>query len=135
MSWTSHCISSLHDSSNSDKIDYLTYPEREDKMSDVKVPQLTEMERLQLHDLMMSMAFENERIDKYKAMIDMGHENLKTLSGKLNAWKNKFNKKLKASGLDMSMVNIDSDTGRISIDNIAQLPEKLNGTGKQHSSA
>jgi hypothetical protein len=134
MFWINPFTNSLHDSNNSGKIDYLAYPEREDKMSN-EIPQLSDMERLELHDVMMSIAFESERVEKYKMMIDISNTNISMHHGKLNEWKSKFNEKLKAAGLDVSMVDINSDTGKVTVNNITQLSEKLNGAGKQHSSA
>ena len=96
-----------------------------------EVPQLTENERLILRDIMSSMALESERVEKYKVMIDMCNNNLDILSGKLNEWKNQFNKKLKKVDLDMSMVNINTNTGKVTLDNVTTINvEKLNGVAK-----
>jgi len=94
------------------------------------VPQLDGVERLELHDIMMSIAFETERMEKYKILSDVCHNNINMHHGKLNEWKNKFNKKLKDCGLDMSMVDINSDTGNVTVTNVTQISEKLNGAGK-----
>jgi hypothetical protein len=98
----------------------------------IEIPQLTEHERLTLHDIMTSIALESERIEKYKIMTNMCSRNIEALSGRLNGWKDSFNQRLNEVGLDISRVDIDSDTGRVILDNVTaiQIPEKVNGVSQ-----
>ena len=77
------------------------------------LPKLDKEEQLELQNIMLRIALEQQRIEKYEAKISIAKKELKGLEGYIEAWNLSFGLKLKEHGLDISQVEIDAETGEI----------------------
>ncbi|MCK5601178.1 hypothetical protein KAR91_04890 [Candidatus Pacearchaeota archaeon] len=78
-----------------------------------KLPKLVQEEKLELQNIMLRVALEQQRIEKYEACINTAKKELRSLEERLDAWNYVFNIKLKEQGFDISQVEIDAETGEI----------------------
>lgn len=93
----------------------------EEKTNDI--PQLSKEERLELQNIMLRMALEKERISRLEAEIVSAQKEFKYQESRLKVWQGTFSGKLKGSGLSIEQVDIDAETGRVSVSNVKELPQ------------
>lgn len=77
-------------------------------MSEIK---LEENERLELHNLILQVTLERERLDKYKLLMDMSQERISNYESKLEAWRKQYDIKLKTKGIELKNMLIDPIKG------------------------
>ena len=81
-----------------------------------KVPNLEKSEQLELQNIMLRMALEQERLAKYDRMASESQRTYAVCQTQLSEWNKKYSKeKLEPMGLDITRVGIDADTGEVSI--------------------
>lgn len=80
-----------------------------------KIPQLTDLERLELQTLLLKLTVERERTERFSLLANISRSNIDMCQDNLNIWNKKFNEKLIEVGLDMSRVHIDADTGAVTL--------------------
>jgi hypothetical protein len=86
------------------------------KPHDITIPPLSECEQLQLQNIMLKMALAQTSLEKQRYTIDNLKHELAEYQTHLTLWKQKFNDKLKAIGLDITQVTIDAETGKITLE-------------------
>jgi len=77
------------------------------------IPQLEIIEKLELENIMLRMALESERLNKYEMMRAESNKTLNIYQGKLEAWNKGFENRLKPLGLTMADIGIDAETGKV----------------------
>jgi hypothetical protein len=82
---------------------------------ELNVPQLNKEERLSLQNIMLRMALEQERIGKLQLQIHMANKELSCQEALLKMWQSAFNGKLKSCNLEIEQVDIDAETGRVTV--------------------
>lgn len=90
------------------------------------LPQLDKGERLELQNIMLKMALEQERIMRFEAQISTARKEIKYQESRMQIWQASFGGKLKASGTNLTIeqINIDAETGVVSVSNVEDLPER-----------
>lgn len=87
----------------------------------IKPPQLTKDEQLELQNIMLRMALEKERIDNLNMKIELTCKEMNKQEQRLSAWQTRFNNKLVKAGTSIEQVDIDAESGRVSILNVKEL--------------
>jgi hypothetical protein len=82
-------------------------------MMQEELPSLENTERLELEVIMLRMALEQEKVEKYEKLILDSKKSFAQYQQKLESWNKVYNEKLKLLGLDISQVGIEADTGRV----------------------
>ena len=95
------------------------------------IPNLSDQERLPLQNILLRTSLEEERIEKLKSFLTIANIRLREARNQLEVWKSEYNKTLKTYGADVNQVNIDADTGTVTIvNNVQMLPvENKDATG------
>ena len=81
----------------------------------MNIPQLSEVEKLILQNLMLRIALEEKHIDSHEVKIMMAKININKYKKDLDEWNTTFNERLKKFDLDLSKVFIDADTGAVTL--------------------
>jgi len=92
------------------------------KEEKVEIPQLNKEERLSLQNIMLRMALEQERISNLGFQIKTCRKELEAQESLLKLWQVEFNKKLKSCNLSIDQLDIDAETGEVTVSNIQNLP-------------
>lgn len=96
------------------------------KEKDKGIPQLDRDERLELQNIMLKMALEQERVMRFESQISSAQKEVKYQESRMKLWQVSYDKKLKDLGIELTVdqINIDAETGIVSIANIQELPER-----------
>jgi hypothetical protein len=94
----------------------------EEKAKD-DIPQLGKEERLELQNIMLRMALENERVGRLEAEISSARKEFQSQELRLKMWQGAFSGKLKATGLSIEQVDIDAESGKVTILNVVEMPK------------
>lgn len=92
------------------------------KEKELEIPQLEKGERLELQNIMLRMALEQERIGALKLQIQSCQRELEYQESRLKVWQSGFSGKLKKHDLSIEQLDIDAETGKVSISNVKNLP-------------
>jgi hypothetical protein len=84
---------------------------------DIQIPMLSDQERMILQNIMLRMSLEEEKIEKFKAYMNISNVKIQESKMQLELWKSEFNKKLSPIGLNINNVNINVETGEVIIAN------------------
>ncbi len=87
------------------------------------IPQLSKEERLELQNIMLRMALEQERVGRLEAEISSARKEFQAQVLRLKMWQGAFSCKLKAIGLSIEQVDIDAESGKVTVLNIVELPK------------
>ena len=77
------------------------------------LPQLDQMERLELENIMLRMALESEKLAKYEMLHSESKKAMDQYQKKLETWNKKYEAKLKPLGVTMADIGIDAETGKV----------------------
>jgi len=88
-----------------------------------EIPQLSKDERLELQNIMLRMALEQERIKRLEAESATANKEFRYQESRLKVWQGSFSGKLKASGLSIEQVDINAESGKVTALNVIQMPE------------
>lgn len=83
-----------------------------------EIPDLTDSEKLELQNIMLHMALESERVEKYEMQAMLSRREIKHYESKINDWKNQFENKLKENGFNditINMLDINAETGKVKL--------------------
>ncbi|MGW8177918.1 MAG: hypothetical protein ACWGQW_03875 [bacterium] len=81
----------------------------------VKIPQLDQQERIELQNIMLRLALEGEKIKNLENEIKVAKGEMLKQEGHLKIWKGRFDAKLRQCGVTIEQVDIDAETGSVSI--------------------
>lgn len=87
------------------------------------IPQLSKEERLELQNIMLRMALEQERIGRLEAEVISAQREFKYQESRLKVWQGSFGGKLKGIGLSIEQVDIDAETGKVIVSNVKEMPK------------
>ena len=76
-------------------------------------PKLTKLERLELHNFLLKINVDVERINKHRLEIQNAEERIQQNKYMVKQWNERFGQKLKKLGFDINKVAIDAETGEI----------------------
>jgi hypothetical protein len=85
----------------------------EERIEKVKIPQLIDIERLELQNLLLKINIDVERIKRFELEIRNARDRVKNSELLITAWNQKFNTKLHEVGLDISKVDINAENGEV----------------------
>ena len=82
-------------------------------MKNEDLPQLSQIDQLELENIMLHLALEQGNIEKHEEIIVNARKNFARYQERLSAWNKAYNERLKPLGLDMSQIGIEADTGKV----------------------
>ena len=82
---------------------------------------LSEIDKITLQNIMLSLALEKEKQNNLNIQIQISQKEVQDQNQKLEQWKNKINKKLNKLGTDITQVDVNGETGTITLANVREL--------------
>jgi len=72
-------------------------------------------ERLELHNLMLMLALEEEKISKYNLLLDYAGKSLNGIRKDISKWTENYAKLLKEESIDIQNVEINPESGAVTL--------------------